>query len=384
MSVQAISLTLFFVLASSTAEQTCSEAQCDLVPVEGDVAFKFQKLTAEKGVRMVYLNLEMGNENFHPLESNEKLFAKRWVWAKTMSEPMLSFPDDYDIYSLGLLNYQVRYINVHLEEQPPGCLARLNPSCQENVVGKTLLGNLTKANSGNRLDQEDCVCAMYSANSTERMEYQCCSIENVTKTNHLLVRCGTRIQSPWLQTLNVISAIFQFVIVFYSPAIALLLPDLLFNLQQECVRENIRNNQVSPDQQTEMEQRETSEERTITEHPNNNEGNISLQQERDEENEEAQHIRNNPVSPDQQNEIEQRGTSEEGTITEHPCSRGMSPGRHEIEQRNDSEKDTDSSSVAREEQERFAREIPLDDVSPITFYGLLNDYICKGTSRFRN
>jgi len=154
---------------------------------------------------MVYLNLQMGNESFHSLESSEKLFAKRWVWGKTTSEPMLSFPVDYDIYSLGLLNYQVRYMNVHLEEQPPGCLARLNTSCQDNVVAKTLLRNFTKVNSGSHLAQTDCVRTIYTANSIG-MVYHCCREESITEMKDPLVRCGLSVQTG--SCLHMINAVY--------------------------------------------------------------------------------------------------------------------------------------------------------------------------------
>lgn len=109
---------------SSNAQQPCGESQCEVAPVRGDLAVTFQQLATEKNVRLVYFNLEIGNDSFHPLESNERLLAKRWSWAKTIQEPMLRMTDnEYDIYSLGLLTRQKRYMSVKLEEKPPTCLA---------------------------------------------------------------------------------------------------------------------------------------------------------------------------------------------------------------------------------------------------------------------
>ena len=71
---------------------------------------------------MVYLNLKFGNDSYYPLVLQHFL-SYRWVWANNITEPMLSLPDDFDILSLGLLNYQVRSMDVHLEDQPSGCLA---------------------------------------------------------------------------------------------------------------------------------------------------------------------------------------------------------------------------------------------------------------------
>lgn len=56
---------------------------------------------------------------------------------------MLSLPYDYDALSLGLLKYQVRSVTVPLKENPPGCLLALNSSCQNRVIGRALLKNVT-------------------------------------------------------------------------------------------------------------------------------------------------------------------------------------------------------------------------------------------------
>ena len=59
------------------------------------------------------------------------------------SEPMLSLHYDYDALSLGLLNYQVRSMIVPLKENRAGCLVPLNSSCQNKVIGRALLKNVT-------------------------------------------------------------------------------------------------------------------------------------------------------------------------------------------------------------------------------------------------
>ena len=155
------------LLSSAQANPTRNETQCKLLPIGEDVVLKFQELAAEEGVRIIYLNTEMGNDRYHPLESNERFFAERWVWANTISEPMLSLLEnnyDYIVYSFGLLKYQVRYLKVRLQDQPRGCLTRLNTSCENNVVGQTLLGNFTKVSSDRRLHKAvptDCLCALH-------------------------------------------------------------------------------------------------------------------------------------------------------------------------------------------------------------------------------
>ena len=140
MAVQAVSLVIVSILVSSVQSgSSCNETQCTLIPVKRDVVRKFQTLAVEKGVRTIFLDLEIGNDSYHPLESNERYFGRRWVWANTKSEPMLALTFDSDVYSLGLLKNQVRHLTLHLQEQQSGCLLRLSTHCQDIVVGKTLI-----------------------------------------------------------------------------------------------------------------------------------------------------------------------------------------------------------------------------------------------------
>lgn len=178
MATHAVSLIAICFLATSAAYQPCGVGQCKVVPVRGDLAVTFQQLASEKDVRLVYFNLEFGNDSFHPLESNERFLAKRWIWAKTIREPMLHMTNnEYDVYSLGLLTRQKRYMSVRLKEQPTGCLAHLSTSCQDNVVGEMLLGNVTAISYGNHLPQDNCVCTMRKQRSSgEEGKPLCCSV----------------------------------------------------------------------------------------------------------------------------------------------------------------------------------------------------------------
>ena len=98
---------------------------------------------------MIYLNLKIGNNSYNPLELQDEFLPDRWVWARSNNEPMLSLPFDFDILSLGLLNYQVGSMTVPLRDEPSGCLAGLNSTCQNLVVGGALLSNVTNK-SGNK------------------------------------------------------------------------------------------------------------------------------------------------------------------------------------------------------------------------------------------
>ena len=270
MAVVNVSLFIISILLSSAqANPTCNETQCKLLPIGEDVVLKFQELAAEEGVRIIYLNTEMGNARYHPLESNERFFAERWVWANTISEPMLSLLEnnyDYIVYSFGLLKYQVRYLKVPLQDQPRGCLGRLNTSCQNNVVGQTLLGNFTKVSSDKHLHKAvptDSVCTLHIVDSTE-LKHVCCGMENVTEQNYPRVHCEFRAQSTWLQIFDGFKYLFTIILTLYSVALPLLLPDWIINLQHEyendkSMQTQIRNNQVMPNQQNELDEREDSD-----------------------------------------------------------------------------------------------------------------------------
>ena len=335
MAVQTVSLSIvILVLAFSVqAQKPCNETQCKLLPVGKEVASRFQTLVAERGVKMIYLDLNIGNDGHHPLESNERFFGKRWVWAKTISEPMLLLSEEdneFEIYSLGLLKYQVRHFTVYLEEQPPGCLAHFNPHCQDYVVGKTLLVEFVKGSSGNTAPAEpsDCMCTLHIVNSAS-LKYACCSVQNYTALNDPIVRCGPLAESSWFQTLSASIDVFTAIFMMYCSAIPLLFPDFLFNLEKECEKE------TKEEPQTRYHRTKT-EEYKLAENPNSK-VNKGLQG-------------NDEDQITSYDENEQREGIEEG----------------------DNKAAVDSE---KEEEEAIDCEIPLDDASPITFGALLSDYV---------
>jgi len=144
-------------------QQDCSNVRCRLLPVKGDISSEFSSKASEKGVRLVYLNcdLEIGNNTYHPLELEDEFLPERWVWAKSISEPMLSLSYDYDVLSLGLLNYQGRRMSIKLEDQPSGCLAGLKSPCQDRVVGRMLLQNVVNGSSSEMIKATDVVCVAF-------------------------------------------------------------------------------------------------------------------------------------------------------------------------------------------------------------------------------
>ncbi|XP_066025762.1 uncharacterized protein [Pocillopora verrucosa] len=153
------SVFLFFLSSCQTEAGNYSEAQCKVLTVGEGTASEFRVKASDRGVRIVYLDLKFRNDSYRPSESENEFLPNRWVWASLISEPMLSLSYDYDILSVGLLKYQTRSMDVLLEDQPSGCLANLNSSYQNKIVGRALL-NMTQLNSGEPPDRNVVCVAM--------------------------------------------------------------------------------------------------------------------------------------------------------------------------------------------------------------------------------
>ena len=229
-------------LVSSTAEQNCGEYQCSLVPVGEDLSSEFQLKASEKAVKLVYLQVKItGNDSYGPLNVQDEFLPDWWVYARSISEPMLSLPYDYDALSLGLLNYQVRSMIVPLKENPAGCLVALrgplNSSCQNKVIGSALLKNVTRT-----IHKVDVVCVQDIKDYNffqllyhdDNLEYDCCIREKISGE----IRCNQSARnSPWLEAFNVVLLMLQGVLVLYFPALPLALPDFIFSFQEELKKE---------------------------------------------------------------------------------------------------------------------------------------------------
>ena len=345
MAIYAVFLIAVCLSATSAVHKPCGVGQCKLVLIGQNPAVAFQQLASEKGVRLVYFNLEIGNNSIHPLESSERFLAKRWIWAKTIREPMLLMTDDaHDIHSLGLLRRQKRYMTVQLAEQPAGCLANLNVSCQDNVVGKTLLSNVTNLSPGNRLPPTDCVCTFHTKKIyREGWEILCCSMKEITERNSTVYRCAIAPENDWfVKPFHIISLFLRIILMLYGPAIFLLLPDWVFSLVREWSKAKEESEgaryRVSRQQHIEMTQVEN-------------------------ENEQEEINWDNPVSPNQQEnmqivETEQTMESEDDTWEEELdriCEEKLS--------------------AVHKAQKEIDFELPIDDMSPITLWALLSDFV---------
>ena len=245
------SVFLFFLSSCQAKPENCSEAPCKVLTVREGTASEFRVKASEKGVRLVYLNLKFHNDSYRPLESKNEFLPYRWVWASLISEPMLSLSYDYDILSLGLLKYQRRSMDVLLEDQPSGCLANFNSSCQNKVVGRALL-NMTQLNSGEPPDR-NVVCVAIIENYVKdflwsffdgNVKFRCCEMSKQETEESAYIQCELEVQvSDWFKAFNGTLNLLTVLMMLYCPAFLLFLPDSIFNLQEECKKEERRENE---------------------------------------------------------------------------------------------------------------------------------------------
>ena len=234
--------------------ENCSQTPCLLLPVGDDqVVSEFRLKSSEKGVRLVYINLVIGNASYDPLELPDVFLPHRWIWANTIHEPMLSLPEDYDMLSAGLLNYQVRSIEVKLQDHPSGCLAKLNSTCQNLAVGRMLLENVTSSISGDILHKKTPVVCVAVINTTttdafsERdMDYLCCEVHKEACNGRTGIRCKEEIDvGDWVATVRKSFVFLSCFLALFAPALPLALPDYVFSLKDEVEKENRQAEQTN-------------------------------------------------------------------------------------------------------------------------------------------
>ena len=233
--------------------ENCSQTQCLLLPVGDEpVASEFHFKASQKGVRLVYINLVIGNASYDPLDLPDVFLPHRWVWANTNHEPMLSLPEDYDMLSVGLLNYQVRSIDVKFKDQPSGCLAKLNATCQNLAVGRMLLENVTSSISGDILHKKAPVVCVEVISPTiddpneHYISYHCCYVHKKPRTGRAVIRCDEKIVvGNWVAIVHNIFNFLSFFLALFAPALPLALPDFVFSLEDEVKKENRQAEQTN-------------------------------------------------------------------------------------------------------------------------------------------
>ena len=205
----------------------CSETQCRLLSVGDDqLASEFRLKASEKGVRLVYINLFMiGNSSYHPLELQDGFLRRRWSWAHTVVEPILSLQDD--LLSASLVTYQVKSIDVKLKDQPNGCLAKLNSTCQNLAVGRMLLQNVTSSISSDKSTSVVCVPEISLGTI---IEYHCCKRHKEATECYKIINID-----KWV---NIVCFFLSFFLALFAPALPLALPDYVFSLEDEVEKEN--------------------------------------------------------------------------------------------------------------------------------------------------
>lgn len=265
MASLAIYLTAIYLLLSPlltfcTAELNWREEQCKLLPEGNDLSKEFQQKASEIGVELVYLNLEFVNYSFNPLEGRADLFLPdRWVYARSVGNPMLSLSYDYDVLSWSLLNYQVRSIAVPFKDYPSGCLAQLNSSALlTRAIGKALL-NVTSFDEMPNDAHAVCVSVIddWGASCWDELkryfksnvEYRCC----VKGKESGEIRCEQSVESPkWLQAFTINLDILTVVMILFCAAFPLLLPDCIVSLEGEIVKEKRRKRQEQREQENDQ------------------------------------------------------------------------------------------------------------------------------------
>ena len=218
MLLKILALILCFHRTTVANSDSCDvgpETQCRLVPQTNDLSTTFSTTASERGVRLIYLYVKVNNNTYRPSKPSNKLRPARWAWARDIQEPMLSFSYYYDILSCGLLHYfQVRMMRVWFLDQPTGCLSNLSLPCQDRVIARALLMDVTndfflKEKSEKRataqkpfvvcnivLDEHD---SEWSKLFEGNLVYRCCSASTKRVGNETSVECGLHVKvSDWL------------------------------------------------------------------------------------------------------------------------------------------------------------------------------------------
>jgi len=344
-----LSLLLLPLYRCEAAAENCSETQCLLLPDGVDqVASEFRLKSSEKGVRLVHINLVIGNASYDPLELPDVFLPHRWIWANTIYEPMLSLPDDYDILSAGLLNYQVRSMHVKLKDQPSGCLAKLNSTCQNLAVGRMLLENVTSSISGDLLHKKTPVVCVALINRTfGDVRYHCCDMHN-EGNGPATIRCERRVDKGDLILKRVIFMFYllmSFFVTFYIPFLPLALPNVVFSVQNEVEKETRLSKQTIL---------ETTRYRAVAEGEQDNQRETGA----DRSNSEDEAL----LPTTSGTAIPAAGASNTVTINANQ------------EETDQNTSDCAGNSRKREEETEF---IPVDDSSPVNFSTLLRECVEK-------
>ena len=76
---QRLACVWFCVSTTAASVQNCGLVNCKVLPVGENIASVFRLKASEKGVRLIYLNLKIGNNSYNPLELQDEFKPDRWV-----------------------------------------------------------------------------------------------------------------------------------------------------------------------------------------------------------------------------------------------------------------------------------------------------------------
>lgn len=269
---------------------------------------------------------------------------------------------------------------MQLEDEPSGCLAGLNSSCQDIVVARTLLDNVTARNgSGGIQSSEDVVCV---AEIDTKINFLENFFEGDVGGLNLIPECDLRVQkSNWYKAFYVVLNVLTFFVGLYSPALLFLLPDYIFDLRKECEKEHqqeeeerLKQNGYQPVPSSQETHETITEESTdVTDANAIGSKGIMLSSVR----------RPATLAEDHTNAIEEPNTNE-SNVNEADGNEATLNGPNSNEPNSNEPYSgvSPNSSIKDGEEERKIDEIPVDDGSPVNISTLL--YACASAKVFRH
>jgi len=284
-------------------------------------------------------------------------------------------------------------MDVQLEDEPSGCLAGLTSSCQDIVVARTLLGNVTaRKGSGGIHYGEDVVCVTETDTNMnffenfleDDVELRCCKVVDNQGGLNVIPECDVRVQkSNWYKAFYVVLNVLTLFVGFYSPVLLFMLPDYIFDLRNECEKEHKQQEKERVEQNGYQPLPSSQEAQTITEESidvidDNAIGSEWTMLTRVK--------RPATLAEDHANVIEEPNTNESIVSNENANNANLNDPNLNTPDSNQSNSGVSPNSSTddneKDEEERKIDEIPVDDGSPVNILTLL--HACVSAKVFRH
>jgi len=268
----------------------------------------------------------------------------------------------------------------------------LNSSCQDIVVARTLLGNVTaRKGSGGIHYGEDVVCVAeidtnmnFFQNFFEGdVEFRCCKVVDNRGGLNLILECDIRVQrSNWYKAFYVVLNFLTFFVGVYSPALLFVLPDYIIYLRKECKKE-----QQEQEEEKRLEKngyqpipssREITIESTDVTHANaiDSEGTM------------LSRVRRPATLAEDHTNVNEEPNTNESVIANEANGNEASLNDPNLNSPNSNESilgvlpNSTLDDKVKDEEERKIDELPVDDGSPVNISTLL--YACASAKVFRH